>query len=190
MGEIRLLFEGGKVEYGQPPVLVGAREGAATTPKGRPAVPELNCLARMIDPDRGLRPFTEAQMEDRFLIAPFVPAIVGGGAHCEIAALVVIERGEPVLALGKPPFLMLIGLMAGNGAQAFRHDQTMVAQADRQLRQGVNATAIPTRAPEQASDTRKLKRAAGAERMLVGAALSCRHHATVSRAGDQLRTGE
>ena len=39
MGEVGLFFKSQKVEYGQPPVLVGAREGAAPAPEGRPAVP-------------------------------------------------------------------------------------------------------------------------------------------------------
>ena len=60
----------------------------------------------------------------------------------------------------------------------------MIAQADGKLRQGVNAAAVPALAPEQAGNARKLQRAAGAERVLVGAALRCRHHAVMGRAGD------
>ena len=123
-------------------------------------------------------------MQDGFLIAPFVPAIMGGGPHGEIAALVVIERCKPVLALCEPPFLMLVRLMAGNGDEAFRHNEAMIAQADRKLRQGMDAAAVPAGAPEQAGDGRKLQRAAGAERVLVGTALRCRDHAVVGRAGD------
>src|SRR5688572_16455770 len=108
MGEIRLFVEGGKIEYGQPAILVGAREGAAAAPEGGPAVPELNSLAGMIDPDGGFGALAEPQMQHRLLVAPFIPAVMSGGTHGELAALVMIERCKPVLALRKPPFLMLV----------------------------------------------------------------------------------
>src|SRR3990170_6766784 len=107
----------------------------------------MNRLARMVDPYLRVGIATEAKVQHRFLVAPFVPAIGCSTSNGEIAGLVMVELGDPVLALREAPFLRIVAFHASDAGQLLRDVEPMVAQAERKLRQRVEAHAVETLAP-------------------------------------------
>ncbi|MNH40282.1 hypothetical protein D3C79_1015800 [compost metagenome] len=69
----------------------------------------------------------------------------------------MIECGEAVFALREAPLLMRPGPVVCDRIEVFGNDEAVVAQADRQLRQGMHPPAVPALAPEQAGDARQLQ---------------------------------
>ena len=131
-----------KVEHGEAAILVHARQRAGAAPVGRPAIAGLDDLAGMVDPDLRVRVVAEPQVQHRLLVAPLVPAIGGGRAHREVARLVVVELGDAVLALREAPFPCASSLVSRRWPPARRAGQAMVAQAERQQRQRMEAPAV------------------------------------------------
>jgi hypothetical protein len=82
----------------------------------------------------------------------------------------VVEPGEPVLALREHPFPVRGPATAAIAASS-AGTSAVVAKAERQLRQRVEAHAVIALAPEHAADAGQFQRARGAQRVLVGAPL-------------------
>ena len=80
----------------------GSRRCRPRTTGGRAG---LDQLARVVDPDLRLRLGADPGVDEGLLVAPLAPAVAGGGAEREAAGLVVVERGEAVLALAEAPLL-------------------------------------------------------------------------------------
>ena len=118
----------------------------------RPAVPGLHQLARVVDPDLRLRLGADPGVDQGLLVAPLRPAVARGGAEREAAGLVVIERREAVLALAEAPFLRAGAVRERASRPGPADRQAVVAQAERQQRQAVEAAAEAAAAPEQAGD--------------------------------------
>ena len=78
MGEVWLFLVDRKVENGQTTILLGAGDSAASARVGGPSITELDRFARVIDPDCRLGLFSQAQVQDGFLITPFAPTIIDG----------------------------------------------------------------------------------------------------------------
>ena len=140
-GEVDLPGREIEVDHGEVAILMHARERAAAAPIGRSRKAGEDALARMVDPDLRFRPIAEAQMQHRLLVAPLARPVGGDGAHRVVPRLVVIERGDAVLALAKAPFQSAIAIPAGELRQAGIDAQSVIANAEREQRQRVEAAA-------------------------------------------------
>ena len=190
MSEIRLFLGAVEEHHCEPAILVQTRKRSRTAPVGRTTVARVKGLAGMVDPDLCVGVVAEPKMEDRFLVAPFAPAIVGGGAHGDCTRLVMVEPHQAFPTLGETPFLGAVAHVVGDGCKAGRHIETVVADQKRELGQGVDTASIVAATPEQASNAGKFQRARRPQRVLVGTSLGAGEDAVVGRARDDFEEPE
>ena len=187
VGEVRRLRIGVEGDDRQRPVVMQARQRPAAAPEGRPREAADQPLARVVDPDLRVRVVADAGVQHRLLIAPQAGAVGGERADREMAALVVVERGEAALALDIGPFEVGRPIPERQLGKAVRRHQAMVADVERQERQGLDLAAVPAAAPEHPGDAGELQGARRAQRVLVAAPLRGREQALMAGMGDDLQ---
>src|SRR5581483_12206955 len=128
-------------------------------------------LAGMVDPDLRIRTTPQPKLQHRFLVAPFVPAVMRRRSHRHGAGLVVIKLLAPVLTLAEAPLLRIVIALIGDCRESLWHMQTMIAQAECEKRQGMDPAAVMAATPEQPCNPGELERACRAQGVLIGAAL-------------------
>src|SRR5690606_21702861 len=107
--EVGLRFRAVEGDEREGAVLLYAGDRGAAAPVGGAGGAGLEELAGVVEPDLRLGVRADAGVDEGLLVAPFAPAVAGGGAEGPGAGLAVGERREAVLALAEGPFLLGVG---------------------------------------------------------------------------------